>query len=983
MKTRRIDVWEDEPLSVGNSAQETSAERSAVRTESKSPTVVATDDEDLFKKEYDAIAAIVDAVSDDGIVEGKVAVETLSKPTENNDDVSYAIVAEDYDTLKSIGATSKNFYRGSSYDILSEEGELRAAAFVFHATSGNVQTLAYLVKDVINVTGYEAELSHRALSHIKSVASSHGFQRATVSYDGQGKFLDIYLPYMKPYLTLMSKLSASPSRSSGESGEKKYRLGIARLMDLTHLAEATLPDFVPVLKLSQSARQILVKPIEGFDGTVNSLRDVSVGELNIVAANPVSYKEKQKKNPQTMQQKLESFGISTLYDVLMMVPIRYIDKSKPQNIDDIILESSATIAATIADIDVVENRSRQGNKPGWIEFILETETGQRISAVFFRQQWLSKKFGVGTEVMVTGKLSFWKGELGVYGKSIENLEESSIVPVLPIYSQSQSKGITSAFLLSIVRELLTRMGVLTSPSYWNSLEDDRQYTRNFVELHTPESLESTREARHNFAMHELTMMQVLVQSFAEEEAGAQGLVLDGCHDEESPLYGLQDSAVKSLPFTMTNSQVEAVASINSEMAQKSPMSTLLSADVGAGKTLVSQLAALKAVESGYQAIIIANTDVLARQIHKSTQSLLESFDNDVSLELLVDSLKAGETKAVKKRIASGEASIIIGTTSLLSKTVEFNNLGFVCIDEQQKFGTAQRTEILDRRHDDAKPDFMMQSATPIPRSIAQVVYGDVTLVELKDKPVGRQPIETVWVKQSPREVCSQGFHEMWGDVLHEIEKGHQIFIVAPMVNEGDPLDEVSSVDATYKQLSESILSSVNVGTMHGQMSHDRQRQAMDAFRNKELDVLIASTVVEVGVDIPDATRMIILSANRMGASSLHQIRGRVGRNSMRNKCYLVAPDDNEKSNIRLQTMVDTNDGFEVASVDLDARGEGTLFNSSQAGSSGMVFASLRTNKQDIDAAAQAARKILAGPHRQEAIDDAKIMFDVSHDGRMN
>ena len=387
-------------------------------------------------------------------------------------------------------------------------------------------------------------------------------------------------------------------------------------------------------------------------------------------------------------------------------------------------------------------------------------------------------------------------------------------------------------------------------------------------------------------------------------------------------------------------------------------------------TVISQLSCMQALDNGYQSVLAAPTEVLAIQLHETFKNVIEMMPEDKrpTIAFLGGALKAKEKREVLKYVKSGDIDILIGTHAVLNKNIEFRNLGLIVIDEQQKFGKAQREALLNSRADGLKPDLLAQTATPIPRSTAQAFYGDINLISLKGKPKGRIEITTKWIKEDPRSITKNKDEDMWKDIKDEVSKGHQAFVVVPMVNESKKMDS-ASVEGAYKDLKKN-LKGVRVGFTHGSLKKAEQHEAMEQFRNKELDVLVASTVIEVGVDVPNATRVIILSADRMGASSLHQIRGRVGRSNLESICYLVSKGETIASQRRLQALVDSTDGFEIAQVDLSTRGEGDLFGERQAGESSLRFSNLVNHSKLIDQAQKIADKIYNGEYRDVALKDA-------------
>lgn len=387
-------------------------------------------------------------------------------------------------------------------------------------------------------------------------------------------------------------------------------------------------------------------------------------------------------------------------------------------------------------------------------------------------------------------------------------------------------------------------------------------------------------------------------------------------------------------------------------------------------TVISQLSCMQALDNGYQSVLAAPTEVLAIQLHETFKNVIEMMPEDKrpTIAFLGGALKAKEKREVLKYVKSGDIDILIGTHAVLNKNIEFRNLGLIVIDEQQKFGKSQREALLNSRTDGLKPDLLAQTATPIPRSTAQAFYGDIDLISLRGKPKGRIEIITKWIKEDPRSITKNKDEAMWQDIKDEVSKGYQAFIVVPMVNESKKMDS-ASVEGAYKDLKKN-LKGVRIGFTHGSLKKAEQHEAMEKFRNKELDVLVASTVIEVGVDVPNATRVVILSADRMGASSLHQIRGRVGRSNLESICYLVSKGETAASKRRLQALVDSSDGFEIAQVDLSTRGEGDLFGERQAGESSLRFSNLVNHSKLIGQAQKLADKIYNSNHKEVALRDA-------------
>lgn len=813
------------------------------------------------------------------------------------------------------------------------------------ASNANAFFLRYALR------GLNVLADKRSLEQLTYLADK--VQKPKAELSSNEKTIIVNTPAFPTYRNVLKKLGARALKDGS------YGISSSQALDFKALVDS-IPNRIPTIEIAPEVEALFSAPIPGFHGQLKDLKTIPVDELNVVNINSQSWKNL-KKSKKTLQEKMNTFGIETLHDLLYHLPKRYIDKSEPQEISDLIDGESATIVGKVTKIAAMARNMG-------VAFTIQTQVGESIRVNFWRQHWLEAKFHTGDEVLITGKVNFWNGQIQLNGSSIEYSEEAAILPIVPVYKQSESKGITTNFLLKANREMFSRLDTIEPPVYLPNKSVRINYSDAFNQLHFPESIEKHEDALDLLAFYELVYMQLVIQDFRKNETEKSGISA-----KRSP-EKLQSQAIKGLPFELTNAQKKAVKFMNEKMEDKTPASVLLNADTGAGKTLIAQLACIRSVEAGYQAALIAPTEILAQQLYSTFEKLLSQFNNNINLSYLSGALKVSQKKSVSAGLKNGTVDIVVGTHSVLSESVEYKNLGFVCFDEQQKFGAEQRTSILNKREDGKLPDFLMQSATPIPRSTAQVFYGDMDMLELDEKPAGRLPIKTEWIEQDPQELLSQPIHKIWEDIQEEVNNGNQIFIITPMVNDSDKVD-AASVKKTFETLSKGSLNNLNVGFAHGQMKPADQKEAMEAFRNKDYDVLIASTVVEVGVDIPDATRMIVLSADRLGASSLHQIRGRIGRNDKESICYLVSSGKTDNARKRLQALVDSENGFDIAKVDLEIRGEGTMFSTSQSGDSSMRFASILSHQHLIEDAAIEAKAILDSQFGKLALRDAKEMFN--------
>ncbi|MFM8847255.1 MAG: ATP-dependent DNA helicase RecG, partial [Actinomycetota bacterium] len=421
-----------------------------------------------------------------------------------------------------------------------------------------------------------------------------------------------------------------------------------------------------------------------------------------------------------------------------------------------------------------------------------------------------------------------------------------------------------------------------------------------------------------------------------------------------------------LPYELTGAQRRVIAEIEADLASPTPMHRLLQGDVGAGKTLVAVSAMLVAVQGGHQGALMAPTEVLAEQHSVGIRRLLDDLrvpaddtlegERPVRVELLTSSVTAERRRDILAGLADGKVDLVIGTHALIQETVDFHSLGVVVVDEQHRFGVEQRAALRDKGRG-AIPDVLVMTATPIPRTAAMTVYGDLDVSVLDEKPPGRTPIVTRAATGPADE------EEVWSDVRAQVAAGRQAYVVCPLIEESEKL-EVASAEETVARLGATELRGLRIGLLHGRMSSADKEAVMERFRVGDTDVLVATTVIEVGVDVPNATVMVILDADRFGIAQLHQLRGRVGRGRHAANCWLVTSPDEKvdellvDSNPRIDALVDSDDGFYLAEVDLELRGEGTLMNKEQKGRTDLKLASLRRDRELVQLAREAAHAII-------------------------
>ena len=436
--------------------------------------------------------------------------------------------------------------------------------------------------------------------------------------------------------------------------------------------------------------------------------------------------------------------------------------------------------------------------------------------------------------------------------------------------------------------------------------------------------------------------------------------------------------IAGLPFKPTNAQIKAIAEIFNDLRASYPMHRLLQGDVGSGKTLVAIAGLLSVVEGGRQGAIMAPTEVLAEQHFVSVKELLGDFslsdssnllgERKLSVALLTSQTSEKDAKEIRAKLSQGEIDIIVGTHSLIQDSVEFSEIGLVVVDEQHRFGVDQRAALQNKGTNSAIPDLLVMTATPIPRTAAMTVYGDLDVSILNELPEGRTAINTKRMTDS---------QELWQEVMGQIKSGRQAFIVCPLIDESEKID-TTSAEATYQRLKENELREVSVGLLHGRMHASEKQNVMELFRNGELDALVSTTVIEVGVNIPNATAMVILGAERFGIAQLHQLRGRVGRGLFQSTCYLISESHAQETDARLQALVDSTDGFHLAEIDLELRGEGTIMGAEQKGRNDLKIASLRRDKEWVSHARDTALTLLELSQQGEdislLIDEMNLFF---------
>ncbi|MFN3216588.1 MAG: ATP-dependent DNA helicase RecG [Acidimicrobiales bacterium] len=641
---------------------------------------------------------------------------------------------------------------------------------------------------------------------------------------------------------------------------------------------------------------------------------------------------------------LDAAGIGSVLDLLTHYPRRYIDRTREADIASLEPGEEGMVLGTVQRVDSRPTRNRRK----MVNVVVSDGTG-RMTLTFFGQPWRERQLREDMAIVVFGKMELFRGARQMTNPIVDLVGDRT-GRIVPVYPQSEKDGLHTWELAAWIEDALAKAaprGFAEPMPDWVLAEHDLiARGAAFAGIHLPATMGDVVTARRRLVFDELLRVQLLlVLRKRAIEASSEGVV----HDTTGRLFA---SLVDRLAFGLTGAQRRAIDEITADLASTTPMHRLLQGDVGAGKTLVAVAAMLAAVEGGHQAALMAPTEVLAEQHDLGIRALLEGFvvpdpatlmgERELRVGLFTSRNTAAERRRMLAELAAGSIDIAVGTHALISEGVDFASLGVVVIDEQHRFGVDQRAALRDKGAGSSIPDVLVMTATPIPRTAAMTVYGDLDVSVLDELPPGRTPIDTRWVQAAGDD--DDGQHEVWEHVRSEVAVGHQAYVVCPLIDESEKL-EVASAEATHDRLTAGELSGLAVGLLHGRMASADKEEVMDRFRSGELDVLVSTTVIEVGVDVPNASVMVILDADRFGIAQLHQLRGRVGRGAAVSTCYLVGEGTTPDGEARLSALVASTDGFELAEVDLDLRGEGTIMGERQKGRNDLKLASLRRDRE--------------------------------------
>jgi len=650
--------------------------------------------------------------------------------------------------------------------------------------------------------------------------------------------------------------------------------------------------------------------------------------------------------------KFRKLGVTTIRDLLYFFPRRHIDYSSPTPIAKLKPDEEQTIL-----VQVWQATKKKTRRMDIIEVIVGDDTGT-MKINFFNQPYLLGKFVPNTRLLLSGKATIWRGNRAFQPSSYEILGVGDAFQsgqLIPVYSLTE--GMYPRQVRRLVKQALD--------SYLPQIDDFLPETirknsrlmglqEAIRQAHYPQNESSRFAARRRLAFDELFLIQIGVLSKKRErQEGAKGIKLSANSKQ-------MNRFISSLPFELTQAQKQALNEVLKDLAKSKPMSRLLHGDVGSGKTVVAAAAMLVAVTGGTQAALMAPTEILAEQHFngicqllgdQNGEGIVRSFDSALSwpitVGLLTGSIRQKGKKELQQKVASGEADILIGTQALIQKKVEFKKLGLAVVDEQHRFGVMQRMALNQKG---ISPHMLAMSATPIPRTLALTLYGDLDISLIDELPPGRQEIKTKWLEPKKRQ---SGYNF----VRKQTGEGRQAYIICPLVEESENI-EARAATAEYERLSTEIFPDLRLGLLHGRMSATAKDEVMQQFRAGKIDVLVSTSVVEVGVDVPNATVMLVEGADRFGLSQLHQFRGRVWRSSFQAYCMLLADNPTQEGRERLKTMESTHNGFLLAEKDLEMRGPGEFFGTRQSGLPDLKMARL-TDVQLLELARKEAEKLFS------------------------
>lgn len=652
-------------------------------------------------------------------------------------------------------------------------------------------------------------------------------------------------------------------------------------------------------------------------------------------------------------EKMSKLGIKTIKDALYYFPRQFEDRSREKKIFQ--LEDSEKVTVKVRINNIVNLKA---NKLTITRFEVSDETG-KASLIFFNRAYLRNTFRVGDIVRVFGTVKIeGNSKVEMHNCEIEyEKTEKNTGIIVPVYSLTY--GVSNKDVMGVIRNIFENSDVRIKEYLPKELTSKYSMCDiNFAikSMHFPIRKEDLKVAMFRLIFEEFLFMQLGLFSIKGGNSTVRGIEFE----HRSKLDEIEDS----LPFRLTKAQKRALNEIIDDMKSPKVMNRLVQGDVGSGKTVVAQLALANAVLNGYQGAYMAPTEILAKQHYESFAEFFR--DKDIKVEILTGSTRKKEGQEILERLSAGDIDILIGTHALIEDRVEFKKLGLVITDEQHRFGVRQRGKLNSKSEN---PDVMVMTATPIPRTLALILYGDLDISIIDELPPGRKAIETIAIEKNKRKKYYMS------SVRSEIEKGRQAYIVCPLVEESEVL-EVQSATEVYEELANEMFPDLRIGLLHGKMKAKEKDEIMEAFKNHELDILVSTTVIEVGVNVPNATLMIVENAERFGLSQLHQLRGRVGRGSEKSYCTLIYDSKTKVCKQRMDIMEETNDGFKISEKDLEIRGPGDFFGTRQHGLPELKVANLFKHMKILRMVQKEAREIYSKDPALELKENQGIKYKI-------